>query len=159
VRALYRIDQFDRFVSVIVYVPRDRYDSVIRQKIGGYLAQAFDGHVSAHYPAFPEGTLARVHFIIGRRGGKTPKPRHHTLEAAIRDIVRTWEDAIREAVSEAQVDARLAEIAMRLPDSYRNSFSPDIALEGCRPHRRRDGRKPDRHRFLRVMQRRTRRQA
>ncbi|MGY6708168.1 MAG: NAD-glutamate dehydrogenase [Rhizobiaceae bacterium] len=129
VRVLYRIDQFDRFVSALVYVPRDRYDSGIRQKLGAYLAEAFDGHISAYYPAFPEGTLARVHFIIGRRGGKTPKPRQETLEAAIRDIVRTWEDAIREAVSDAQADPRLAEIAMRLPESYRNSFSPETALD------------------------------
>ncbi|WP_246734508.1 NAD-glutamate dehydrogenase [Chelativorans sp. ZYF759] len=128
VRVLYRVDQFDRFVSALVFVPRDRYDSEIRQKIGAYLAEAFDGHISAYYPAFPEGTLARVHFIIGRRGGKTPKPRQETLEAAIRGIVRTWEDAIREAVTDAQADPRLAEIAMRMPDSYRNSFPPETAL-------------------------------
>jgi glutamate dehydrogenase len=126
---LYRVDQFDRFVSALVFVPRDRYDSVVRQKIASYLAEAFDGHISAYYPAFPEGTLARVHFIIGRRGGKTPKPRQETLEAAIRGLVRTWEDTIREAVTDAQADQRLAEIAMRLPESYRNSFSPETALE------------------------------
>ncbi len=37
-----------------------------------YLKTAFDGRLSAFYPAFPEGSLARVHFIIGRSGGKTP---------------------------------------------------------------------------------------
>ena len=73
VRALCRVDQFDRFVSVIVFVPRDRYDSVVREKIGAYLKTAFEGRLSAYYPAFPEGGLARVHFIIGRSGGKTPK--------------------------------------------------------------------------------------
>jgi len=128
VRALYRVDQFDRFVSVLVYVPRDRYDSDVRHKIGGYLAQAFDGHVSAYYPAFPEGTLARVHLIIGRRGGETPRPAQEEIEAQLRAIIRTWEDAIREAVSEAQADPDLAAIAMRMPDSYRNSFAPDVAL-------------------------------
>jgi glutamate dehydrogenase len=129
VRALYRIDQFDRFVSVLVYVPRDRYDSEIRQKIGGYLAEAFDGHLSAYYPAFPEGTLARVHFIVGRRGGDTPKPGQDELEERIRAIIRTWDDAISEAVSDAGADPELAAIAVRMPDSYRNSFAPEIALE------------------------------
>ena len=73
VRALVRVDQFDRFVSVLVFVPRDRYDSRVRERIGDYLKTAFDGRLSAYYPAFPEGSLARVHFIIGRSGGKTPK--------------------------------------------------------------------------------------
>ena len=36
VRALVRVDQFDRFVSVLVFVPRDRYDSHVRETIGGY---------------------------------------------------------------------------------------------------------------------------
>ena len=75
VRALVRVDQFDRFVSVLVFVPRDRYDSVVREKIGTYLKTVFDGRLSAYYPAFPEGGLARVHFIIGRSGGKTPEGR------------------------------------------------------------------------------------
>ena len=39
VRVLPRRDRFDRFVSVLVYVPRDRYDSQIRALIGDYLAQ------------------------------------------------------------------------------------------------------------------------
>ena len=73
--------------------------AVVREKIGAYLKTVFDGRLSAYYPAFPEGGLARVHFIIGRSGGKTPKVEQATLEAAIRDIVRTWEDALREAAA------------------------------------------------------------
>ena len=69
VRVLVRRDRFDRFVSVLVYVPRDRYNSEVRRRIGDYLAQAFKGHVSAYYPFYPEGALVRVHIIIGRDDG------------------------------------------------------------------------------------------
>ena len=58
-------DKFDRFVSIIVFVPRDRYDSDVRQRIGEYLAEVFEGHVSAFYPAFPGSDGAR------------PRPFHH----------------------------------------------------------------------------------
>ncbi|WP_292239201.1 NAD-glutamate dehydrogenase domain-containing protein, partial [Mesorhizobium sp.] len=128
VRALVRVDQFDRFVSILVFVPRDRYDSVVREKIGTYLKTVFQGRLSAYYPAFPEGGLARVHFVIGRSGGKTPKVEPATIEAAIRDIVRTWDDALREAVSESGADATLTAIASRFSESYRDSFSPAVAL-------------------------------
>ncbi len=128
VRALVRVDQFDRFASILVFVPRDRYDSEVREKIGAYLRTAFDGRLSATYPAFPEGGLARVHFIIGRSGGKTPKVEPAEIEEAIRAIVRTWEDALREAAADAGADASLAAIAARFPDSYRNSFSAATAL-------------------------------
>ncbi|TPN49795.1 NAD-glutamate dehydrogenase [Mesorhizobium sp. B1-1-7] len=128
VRALVRADQFDRFVSILVFVPRDRYDSVVREKIGAYLKTVFEGRLSAYYPAFPEGGLARVHFIIGRSGGKTPKVDQATIEAAIRDIVRTWEDALSDAADAHGGDQALKAIAARLPKSYRDSFSAAEAL-------------------------------
>jgi glutamate dehydrogenase len=128
VRVLPRVDRFDRFVSVIVYVPRDRYDSEAREKIGQYLKTVYDGRISAYYPSFPEGGLARVHFIIGRSVGKTPKVDPAELEAAVRDIVRNWHDAVAEVAEETNADRALVEIAERFPQSYRGSFTAAEAL-------------------------------
>ncbi|MCO6391422.1 NAD-glutamate dehydrogenase [Aliihoeflea aestuarii] len=128
VRILHRVDQFDRFVSAIVYVPRDRYDSDVRERIGRYLARIFDGRLSAYYPAFPEGSLARVHFIIGRSDGKTPQVDTADMEAALRDIVRTFDDALREEVTENRADPKLAALAAGFGEPYRNSFSARDAM-------------------------------
>jgi glutamate dehydrogenase len=68
-------DRFDRFVSVLVFVPRDRFDTTVRIAIGDYLAEVFKGRVSAFYPFFPEGPLTRVHFIIGRDEGRDAEHR------------------------------------------------------------------------------------
>ena len=80
VRVLARRDRFDRFVSVMVFVPRERYDSAARAAIGTYLAGVYKGRVSAFFPSFTEGPLVRVHFIIARLGGETPSPDRPTLE-------------------------------------------------------------------------------
>src|SRR5690606_5470974 len=74
VRVLPRIDRFDNFVSILVYVPRDRYDADVRARIANYLAERYEGRISAFYPHFPEGDLVRLHVIIGRNGGPTPRP-------------------------------------------------------------------------------------
>ncbi|MCZ8178646.1 MAG: NAD-glutamate dehydrogenase [Rhizobium sp.] len=92
VRVLPRIDHFDRFVSLIVYVPREDYNSIVREKIGLYFQSVYKGHVSAFYPAFPEGGVARVHIIIGRREGTTPDIPQATLEEAVRQITARWTD-------------------------------------------------------------------
>lgn len=117
VRVLARIDHFDRFVSTIVYVPREDYNSLVREKVGAYLSQVFEGHVSAYYPAFPEGGVARVHFIIGRRGGKTPRIPQAKLEDAIRLIATPWEERF----------ALLAENGPRLSvtNAFQEAFSPE----------------------------------
>ena len=102
VRVLARRDRFDRFVSVLVFVPRERYDSDIRARIGDYLSRVFIGHVSAFYPFFPEGPLVRVHFIIGRSGGPAPAVDSATLEREVAAIVRTWNDGLARRLGAGQ---------------------------------------------------------
>ncbi len=132
VRALVRVDKFDRFVSVIVFVPRDRYDSMVRERIGAHLAHIFDGRVSAFYPAFPEAMpLTRIHFIIGRSGGRTPTPERGDLEAGIARIVRTWRDGLhyRLALSDAAHAVALgARYQDAFPPAYRDDFPPEVAV-------------------------------
>src|SRR5207247_4112509 len=65
VRVLARRDRFDRFVSILVYVPRDRYDSDVRKRVGDYLAQAFPAHVRAFLPDFSACLLGCVRFLVG----------------------------------------------------------------------------------------------
>jgi glutamate dehydrogenase len=74
VRVFVRRDPFDRFVSVLVFIPRERYDSRVRQRAGQILADAFGGRVSAFYPTFSDAPLARVHFIIGVTPARTSSP-------------------------------------------------------------------------------------
>ncbi|MEZ5812585.1 MAG: NAD-glutamate dehydrogenase [Rhizobiaceae bacterium] len=128
VRALIRADQFDRFVSAIVYVPRDRYNSRNRERIGDYLKQIFQGRLSAYYPAFPEGGLARVHFIIGRNAGQTPFVPQAEIERNIRAIIRNWDDALAQAAADAGADRSLVHVALQFPADYRESFPAEEAL-------------------------------
>ena len=136
VRVLARRDRFDRFVSVLVYVPRERYDSSTRLAIGSYLAGIFKGRVSAFYPFFPEGGLVRVHFIIGRSDGATPRPERATLEQAVETIVRTWTDGLAEALTLVHEPAKAQQLIRRYRDafplSYREVYVPPAAVGDIR---------------------------
>ncbi|MBP1851873.1 NAD-glutamate dehydrogenase [Rhizobium halophytocola] len=130
VRVLPRIDQFDRFVSLLVYVPKEEYNSAVREKIGTYFKNVYDGRVSAYYPAFPEGGVARVHFIIGRSDRKTPVISQAKLEEAVRAITTPWRDRF-EAL--AGHDA----LSLNAGTAYQEAFSAEEAvadlkhIEGC----------------------------
>ncbi len=125
VRVLPRIDPYDNFVSILLYLPRERYDSRLRRETGNYLAKAYDGRVSAYYPHFPEGELVRVHYIIGRNGGKTPRPDRATLEADITELSRSFGDRILSAASDP---ARVAPYADAFPQGYQAGNSHLDAL-------------------------------
>ena len=78
-----RRDRFNRFVSILVYIPKDRYDFAIHQRVGMFLAQTYAGRFSASYPTYPDGPLARTHFIIGRDVGETPDVPRSALEFGV----------------------------------------------------------------------------
>jgi glutamate dehydrogenase len=131
-RVLARADRFDRFVSILVYVPKDRYDTQIRLRIGEYLARIYDGRISAAYPAYPEGPLSRTHYIIGRFEGTTPVIDRQTLETGIAAIVRTWTDDFLDALA-VQVPREAVVVRDRVwadafNAAYREAFSASDAL-------------------------------
>ena len=136
VRVLARRDRFDRFVSVLVFIPRERYGSTVRAAIGQYLAETYKGRVSAFYPFFPEGPLVRVHFIIGRYEGETPNPDRATLEHAVAAIVRTWADGLAEALALAHDPVKAQALFARYRDAfsaaYREAYSPATAVGDIR---------------------------
>ncbi len=136
VRVLVRRDRFDRFVSILTYTPRERYDTGVRQAIGDYLAETFKGRISAFYPYFPDGPLVRVHFIVGRDSGETPDPDRETLEQAIAAIVRTWSDTLSDALNGGFEPGRGRALFDRyrdaFSDGYREAYSPLDAVADIR---------------------------
>ena len=91
VRLLLRHDRFDRFVAAMVYIPRDRYNSDLRDAIGRLLESAFDGWVANFTPNYMPGTLVRVYFIIGRNLATIPKFSIEKLEREIDEITQSWD--------------------------------------------------------------------
>ena len=136
VRVLARRDRFDRFVSVLVFVPRERYDSYIRARIGDYLSSAFIGRVSAFYPFFPEGPLVRVHFIIGRSGGHVPAIDSATLEREVAAIVRSWTDGLSDALALVNPPDKARALFRRYRDAFsigfQEAYAPAVAAGDIR---------------------------
>ena len=125
IRVLPRIDPFDNFVSVLLYLPRDRYTSQLRADIGDYLTKIYDGHLSAYYPYFPEGDLVRVHFIIGRNGGETPRPSRTILEDDVMALTRSFGDKL---IEEAKDPALIEGYSDAFSTAYQSNISHVDAL-------------------------------
>ncbi|ATQ44677.1 NAD-glutamate dehydrogenase [Caulobacter mirabilis] len=132
VRVFARRDPFDRFVSILMFVPRDRYDSGVRERAGKILAEAFKGRVSAYYPSFSDAPLARVHFILGVEPGQHPEPDLAAVESEIAEASRTWADrfetAVRAAPPAAGAPATLARWAGAFSGGYMDFYTGDEAL-------------------------------
>src|ERR1700726_48539 len=123
VRALARADKFDRFVSLLVFIPREKYDTDVRTRVAAFLAQVYKGTLAASYASFPEGPLARVHYIIGRYEGKTPVVERATLEAEISAIAATWGDKLRTALAASTDGMRARMLANRYGQAFTGGYT------------------------------------
>ena len=133
VRLFERRDPFDRFASLLLFLPRDHYDSDLAERAGEILAQAYRGRVSASYPSFSDAPLARVHYIIGFTPGQHDEPDLRALESAITEAARTWEDRFEATVrASGRPPEEVADILWRyrgaFPAGYRDRFDPAEAL-------------------------------
>ena len=133
VRLFVRRDPFDRFISILFFVPRDRYTSYLGERVGHRLAEAFHGRLSASYPNFDAGALARVHFIIAVTPNNHADPDVTALEREITELSRTWTDRFQAAVRmggapTGAVGELLARYDDAFPAGYRDHFDAAEAL-------------------------------
>ena len=132
-----RVDDYGRFVSCIVYLPRDRYTTPVRLRVEGLLREVFGG-VSVDYTALvTESVLARLHYVIHLEPGATVPPVDHAeLEGMLAKATLSWDDLFIEsavaAVGENEAPAFLAEYAAAFPEGYKEEFRASIAVEDAR---------------------------
>ena len=133
VRVLPRFDWFERFVSVLVYVPREPYGSGARAVIGRLLATAFNGEVASFVPFFPEGPLVRVHFTITRTAGALAHPDRARLESDVSRLMKTWPDLLLEALAVVHDPIAARDLFARYGEAfsatYRDAFPPATAVQ------------------------------
>jgi glutamate dehydrogenase len=136
VRVLARRDRFDRFMSVLVYLPRARSSNDVVEAVGELLCKSYKGHVSGLSLFFPEGPLMRAHYIIGRSAEPIDDPQRSTLEDGVSAIVRTWVDALDDEIARTQEAGRARQLFERyrkaFSASFRDRYSPETALDNIR---------------------------
>ena len=132
IRAFPRVDRFERFASILVYLPRDLHTTDLSKKFGRILEEAFHGEVSTHYTQLGDSPLARIHFILRTTPGAVGIPDPVALEASMRDAARRWEDELGEALAAEKGEAEGARLFSRYGSAfhagYREAFAAREAV-------------------------------
>jgi glutamate dehydrogenase len=124
-----RPDDYGRFMSCLVYLPRDRYTTAVRLRIEALLVEAFGGTSVDYTARVSESVLARLHYVVRVPLSKgLPDVDHASLEAAVAEATRSWEDAFGAAlvarVGDASASVLLRTYGHAFPDAYRADFAP-----------------------------------
>ncbi len=131
-RVFVRMDEFGRFASILVFVPRDAFSTASRIKIADYLAESFNGRVSACYPFIPEGPLVRIHYIIGLSGEEQPEYDEQELSIKVAEMLRNWSDALKEELSSKYLLSKASNLLHKygnaFPAGYEELTDPSMAI-------------------------------
>ncbi|CAG2128501.1 NAD-glutamate dehydrogenase [Cupriavidus numazuensis] len=131
-RLFVRRDRFDRFVSCLVFVPRDKYNTDLRQKIQKILMGAFHGSACEFTPLLSESPLARIQLTVRGEPGSMPQVDTQELESRIVQASRRWQDdladALHESRGEEQGNSLLRRYGSSFPAGYREDYPARTAV-------------------------------
>jgi glutamate dehydrogenase len=136
-RLFVRKDVYDRYLSCMVYLPRDRYTTQVRQKMQDILASTMGADTVDYTARVSESVLARLHFVVRSRPGATLRRfDEDELERRLSDAARSWADdfaqAVNELVGEEQAVRLTRKYATAFPEAYKEDFPARTAAADLR---------------------------
>lgn len=119
VKLFMRRDPFGKFVSCLVYVPRDVFTTQMRLRIQAIIGKEINSTESEFNTYFSDSILARVHLVFKVDQRLPLEYSQEKLERQIREISRSWEDHLQGSLIESHGEEK----AMRLLQDYRDAFA------------------------------------
>ncbi|CAL9476459.1 NAD-specific glutamate dehydrogenase [Streptomyces sp. enrichment culture] len=128
-RLYLRQDEYGRYYSALVYLPRDRYTTGVRLRIIDILKEELGG-ISVDFTAWnTESVLSRLHFVVRvPQGTELPQlsdADKERIEARLVEAARSWADGFAEALNAEFGEERAAELLRRYADAFTEGYKAD----------------------------------
>ena len=132
-RIFLRRDEFGRFASALVYLPRDRYNTAVRLKIEQVLKDAFGSEHVDHAMWVGDSPLAQLHFVVRMpKGQPVPDVTEAQLQPLIEAAIRGWAenliDVLHRDFGEDGASALISRYADAFPEAYKENVVPEDAV-------------------------------
>ncbi|MEV4536426.1 NAD-glutamate dehydrogenase [Asanoa sp. NPDC049518] len=133
-RVFVRRDGYGRFISCLIYLPRDRFTTHNRLRMQEILLRRFNGVGLDYTTRVTESLLARVHVVV--RTDPTNPPGAVDVDALaeeLADATRLWDDdfnlMLSRKLGDEQGKALFARYADAFPDGYKEENTPYEAFK------------------------------
>jgi len=131
-RVFVRRDIFGRFMSIMVYVPKERYNTILRERTQQILQRTLNTDYDVDFTTyFSESALARTHYTVRLRD-EQQDVNVKELEQNLIEAARTWEDNFERIVHSTFGEAKATQLLKRygsaFPRSYKEEVLPSVAI-------------------------------
>jgi glutamate dehydrogenase len=125
-RLFVRRDTYGRYLSCLVYLPRDRYTTAVRERIAEILKRRLHGDSLEYTARVSESLLARLHFVIRPKPGELVGDFDQAdLERRLADAARSWRDDFVAAAHAEYGEEDGALLARKYADSFPEAYKED----------------------------------
>lgn len=126
VRLFIRPGRYGRFLSCTVYLPRDRYNTTVRNRIQQTLLESLGGESLEYQATVTESVLARLFFVVRLpEGAPVPSFDVEALERRLAEVSRSWDDRFNDEASTLDSEERGVEFG----EGYEAVFTPRQARQ------------------------------
>lgn len=127
-----RIDPYQRFVSCLVYVPRHKFNSQLRQKIQQVLLDCYEGVSLGFSTEYDESSHARLHVHVRTVPGRAHIADDKQVENKLSELLSDWQDdykaRLNQVLGVSQSDFISRDVLPNIPASYQERFGADEAV-------------------------------
>jgi len=137
-RLYLRRDILGRFLSALVYLPRDRFNTQVRLRMQEILLRELGGASIDYTLRSTESVLARLHFVVRMTPGQELPAMIDAehIEQLLADATRQWDDDFADALvaqcGEEQAGDLRDRYGQAIPEGYRADFPARIAVADLR---------------------------
>ncbi len=132
IRMFARMDVYHRFISCLVYVPKERFNTELRQEMQNVLRESFNAQEISFSTQFSESVLARIHFLIRINPQGSNVYDYKEIEKKLIEVGRSWTDDLQhylsDSLGEEQANTLFAKYKNAFPAVYMTTFSPRTAV-------------------------------
>ncbi|WP_261817375.1 NAD-glutamate dehydrogenase [Vibrio gallicus] len=132
IRLFVRKDPFGRFLSCMVYVTKDRYNTQLRRQTQRIFKRVFNTDKEVEFTTyFSESPLARTHYIVRIEDSHLDFD-VKAIEQNLMEVSSTWSDRLKQAIvtnlGESQGLAIAKNYSEAFPRSYHEAVLPNSAV-------------------------------
>lgn len=124
-----RKDTFERYISALVFIPRDQLTPHVRRQIQDALEVAFNGVCKVANGTLNESLLARLHFVFAIDPATLPAYQHAALEARLSELAAGWGESLRQCLIAAYGGAPAALLYSRFGNGFPLAYQDTIGLK------------------------------
>ncbi len=125
-RLFVRRDVYGRFLSCLVYLPRDRYTTAVRERVAHILKTQLRGESLEYTARVSESMLARLHFVVRPMKGELIGDFDQAdLERRLAEAARSWRDDFTAAVTAEYGEEKGSRLGRMYADSFPEAYKED----------------------------------